>query len=360
MVTYFYYYLPYILSYQIPKSIFFIMSTSKPKPIPNLPKRIRDELRVTCALQGLAHMNEGNGMTVLKQYDAMFDYYQGKELSEVSQIKCLCKGIGCFSDLYYEKAMLVTNKKTKTKRSVLHLKESLLLDNSRGYIVGRDIKAEDLERKFSSSSLKTLKLVTRRQLHTYAKNAMANYQKALAYSKHVWNMDTMEKKDSGNTLDDVLLYVWTKMYEEEMRKKKNTDRDIAAQEEEEDAEVFQDITSNLNEVDAVVKKNVGDDGDDGSKDSKDDSEYNLSERETKDDITIEKEEEDEEKEKLVVPEDWFFPSYFAFVLWGPFVEPRNRLSIMETKDRPKLVRKSRAKKGWNCWKKRIVGEVLMM
>ena len=83
---------------------------------------------------------------------------------------------------------------------------------------------------------------------------MANYQKALAYSKHVWNMDTMEKKDSGNTLDDVLLYVWTKMYEEEMRKKKNTDRDIAAQEEEEDAEVFEYITSNLNEVDAVVKK----------------------------------------------------------------------------------------------------------
>ena len=165
-------------------------------------------------------MNEGNGMTVLKQYDAMFDYYHGKEPLEVSQIKCLCKGIGCFSDLYYEKAMLVTNKKTKTKRSVLHLKESLSLDNSRSYIVGRDIKAEDLERKFSSSSLKTSKLVTRRQLHTYAKNAMANYRKALAYSKHVWNMDTMEKKDSGNTLDDILLYVRTKMYEEEMRKKK--------------------------------------------------------------------------------------------------------------------------------------------
>ena len=76
-----------------------------------------------------------------------------------------------------------------------------------------------MERKFSSSSLKTLKLVTGRQLHTYAKNAMANYRKALAYSKHVWNMDTMEKKDSGNTLDDILLYVWTKMYKEEMRKK---------------------------------------------------------------------------------------------------------------------------------------------
>ena len=82
------------------KVSFFIMSASKPKPIPNLPKTIRDELRVTCALQGLTHMNEGNGMTVLKQYDAMFDYYHGKELSEVSQIKCLCEGIGCFSDLY--------------------------------------------------------------------------------------------------------------------------------------------------------------------------------------------------------------------------------------------------------------------
>ena len=56
-------------------------------------------------------MNEGKGMTVLKQYDAMFDYYHGKEPSEVSQIKCLCEGIGCFSDLYYEKEMLVTNQK---------------------------------------------------------------------------------------------------------------------------------------------------------------------------------------------------------------------------------------------------------
>ena len=116
--------------------------------------------------------------------------------------------------------MLVTNKKTKTKRNVLHLKESLSLDNSRSYIVGRDIKAEDLERKFSSSSSKSSKLVIGRQLHTYAKNAMANYRKALAYSKHVSNMDTMEKEDSGNTLDDILLYVRTKMYEEEMRKKK--------------------------------------------------------------------------------------------------------------------------------------------
>ena len=69
------------------------MSASKPKPIPNLPKRIRDELRVTCALQGLAHMNEGNGMTVLKQYDAMFDYYHGKERLEVSQIKFLCNRV---------------------------------------------------------------------------------------------------------------------------------------------------------------------------------------------------------------------------------------------------------------------------
>ena len=93
-----------------------------------------------------------------------------------------------------KKCWLLT-KKTKTKRNVLHLKESLSLDNSRSYIVGRAIKAEDLERKFSSFSSKSSKLVTGRQLHTYAKNAMTNYRKALAYSKHVSNMDICSDKD---------------------------------------------------------------------------------------------------------------------------------------------------------------------
>ena len=51
-----------------------------------------------------------------------------------------------------------------------------------------------------------------------------------------------------------------------------------------------------------------------------------------------------EKDKSVIPQDWFFPSYFAFVMWGPFAEPKNRLTLMETKDRPKLVRRGRRQK----------------
>ena len=37
-----------------------------------------------------------------------------------------------------------------------------------------------------------------------------------------------------------------------------------------------------------------------------------------------------------VPSDWAFPSYMSFVLFGPFAEENDRLSIFEPSDAPKV------------------------
>ena len=34
-----------------------------------------------------------------------------------------------------------------------------------------------------------------------------------------------------------------------------------------------------------------------------------------------------------IPDDWMFPSFYVFILWGPFVEPDNRLNIAAVDDR---------------------------
>ena len=68
---------------------------------------------------------------------------------------------------------------------------------------------------------------------------MTNYRKAFTFTQHVWNPNTMEKKDSENTLDDLLLYVRKKNYEEENKKKYKGDGNVAELEGEEYAEVFE-------------------------------------------------------------------------------------------------------------------------
>ena len=54
-----------------------------------------------------------------------------------------------------------------------------------------------------------------------------------------------------------------------------------------------------------------------------------------------KEHSDKEQD---VPDDFIFPSFFAFLLWGPFADPSNRLTIMETKDPSKSVQHKKGKR----------------
>ena len=40
---------------------------------------------------------------------------------------------------------------------------------------------------------------------------------------------------------------------------------------------------------------------------------------------------DDDGVKNKMPNGWFFSGYFAFLLWGPFVEPKKRLTIFGEK-----------------------------
>jgi hypothetical protein len=86
------------------------------------------------------------------------------------------------------------------------------------------------------------------------------------------------------------------------------------------------------DVDYEEEEEEDDDDDD---DDGDDDEYN-------DDKVVQKRDVDDEDE--FVPDDCIFPSYFCFVLWGPFVEKEKQLTLFLPDDAPKSCVKTQAQK----------------
>ena len=63
----------------------------KPRKILKLPKNVRDELRLTCALRGYSSIMYGVGKKLSKQHLELSEYYDGKAPHRPSQIKMLCE-----------------------------------------------------------------------------------------------------------------------------------------------------------------------------------------------------------------------------------------------------------------------------
>ena len=61
-------------------------------PVLPLPKFIRDELRMTCALRGYSSIRQGEGMTIHQQHNAMNTFFHGKSKEVPSQIQLLSEG----------------------------------------------------------------------------------------------------------------------------------------------------------------------------------------------------------------------------------------------------------------------------
>ena len=69
-----------------------IFLKSKP-PLPNI---IRDELRMTIALQGQSHFIQGKGRTMKSQCDQMIMFYHGQKPNRPNQIKLLRDGTASY------------------------------------------------------------------------------------------------------------------------------------------------------------------------------------------------------------------------------------------------------------------------
>ena len=70
-----------------------------------------------------------------------------------------------------------------------------------------DIVSTDLEKKNRTGN----QLMTGRQLYKLAKKGTAYYRKALALVSKKFDLETMECKESGQSVDDVVNYVLLEM-----------------------------------------------------------------------------------------------------------------------------------------------------
>ena len=79
----------------------------------NLPKPIRDELRMTCALRGYSTIRTGSGMTVAVQREKMEQFYHAVKGKSPSQIQMLCEAKIDYADLLETSDIAVVTKKGK-------------------------------------------------------------------------------------------------------------------------------------------------------------------------------------------------------------------------------------------------------
>ena len=148
-----------------------------------LPKLIRDELKMTCALQGHSRVIQGNSKTIKHQHDEMCMFYHGQLPNRPSQIKMLTNGTATHRDLYDSSQVVATTKSANSpSSSVLTLKPNLSLDLNTNYRAGIEMQSEDLEKKGVTGPL----LVAGRTLLAMAKRGVTNCKKALSFAAKKW------------------------------------------------------------------------------------------------------------------------------------------------------------------------------
>ena len=155
-----------------------------------LPKQIRDELRMSCALRGYSSIRSGDGKTLKQQHELMSQFYHGVTNTSPSQILMLSQGISPYDDLYETTTHRAVTSKTassrkKTPTTKMYLKESLSRDDSRVFYTGTDITSSDLEKKKRTGS--TI-IINGRQLTDMAKRGLRDYRKALSFTTDKWDM----------------------------------------------------------------------------------------------------------------------------------------------------------------------------
>ena len=344
-----------------------IKASSSPK---DLPKEIRDELRMTAALRCYSVMRSGNAKSLQMQYDTMSNLFHGDEPSVASNIKMLSNGSYLYKDLYdlEENTDAITSKSSQSTLASqvpkLSIKINLSRDKFRRYYADKDIIRTDLEKKSRNGK----QLVSGRSLLEMAKKGTAYYRKALAFTHKKFDLDKMSVIESGNSIEDVIEYVRTEMYQvifkEELAKKKTIvldDDDIMIDDEDND-----ELENNYLDSLKKNKENLSSNATSKSSEPSDapstrptvqkqcleqkspyDNENPDKKIENSHSINNTADQNTKQKKlvpKVSPPDNWFFPSWFSFVAYGPFVEKNNRLPLLEITDASKEVVKSRSQK----------------
>ena len=132
-------------------------------------------------------------------------------------------------------------------------------------------------------------------------------------------------------MDDVFEYVRQSMYIEEYGKDTLDDSSVEGEDDESDDENSKTNTKNN------LSSEIDEEG------NHVDKEGGNSDEQTKDDTAITVDEN--ELEDILVPSEYIFPSFMAYVAYGPFVESSKQLTLLLTGDAAKGNTRSRAEKG---------------
>ena len=325
-------------------------------------KEVRDELRMTAAMRCYSLLRSGGSKSLNSQYDYMSSLYHGDEPSIPSNIKMLCDGSFVYKELYDiagdEAVVSKSSCDDSDSRTNLSLKVSLSRNKSRMFFVGTDILRSNLEKKGRNGQ----QLVSGRNLLDMAKRGTANYRKALSFTSKKFDLDTMSVKESGNTIDDVIEFVRVEMYHLQLKddniKKKTVvidgDEDDTLDDNKDLEDEYLSSIKNQNVTESKKTNVIFDNANNVQ------SAALLDEKLDKKGVSnTDKQKSFEEKkkikkkatnkdsdiiQKIMPPPHWFFPSWFSFIAYGPFVSKDKRLPLLEITDASKKIVKSRAEK----------------
>ena len=318
-------------------------------------KEIRDELRMTAAMRCYSILRTSGSKSLTAQYDYMSSLFHGDEPSIPSNIKLLCEGSYVYKDLYdivEDEAVVSRSSIQNTEcRSSLSLKVSLSRNKSRVFFAGKHIVRSDMEKKGRNGQ----QLVSGRNIYDMAKRGTANYRKALSFATKKFDLDSMIVKESGSTIDDVIEYVRVEMYQQHFKqdniKKKTVVIDGDIEDELDDSKDLEDeyLTSLKKKGQPDSNKTVNVTVSSKTTLSSDDVK-SLVEKSCEKKNPSDMKNTDESKldstivAKVMPPPQWFFPGWFSFIAYGPFVKKDQRLSLLEISDASKKTVKSRAEK----------------
>ena len=141
------------------------------------------------------------------------------------------------------------------------------------------------------------------------------YKKALAFSKDKWDIDTLEPKKSGETMQDCIEYVRMKMYKD--TKKGGTSDDESESEEKPSSAITADTTAadttaaDIEAEGEVVIESSEEKNNNNSNKNDSRSEYYNSDDSHSDTS------DDDDSQIIDVPNNYLFPSFFVFCCIWP-------------------------------------------
>ena len=176
-----------------------------------------------------------------------------------------------------------------------------------------------------------------------AQKGARDYKKALAFCLNKWNIEKLEPKYSGDSIDDVIEYVRKCMYKDITKKKTNNDESGSESEKEDMDEVA--VTTVGDNVESAKPTNLPSNG----VTTIGDNVENVTPTKT---ATVNENHDDVANDEIIhtsdgnesnasndsddVPSHYIFPSFFVFVLWGPFVPSDQRLNLLLTISKDKI------------------------